>query len=199
MTATRTFYFAAALILAAYGAAATAQKATPATVVFEPVVVNDAEPNGVRPGDDLAGKLTTIATRFEVWMIRSGVRQGLAKSVQPVSDRRARKDDYVLHTTLSLPLTFAADNSPFQNQWRRGKFMEVSMDLTDASGTVAARTQFELAWGDGDWVSTEFVREAKNTVARTRANGFGHVLDGYIRKAVEHGAGNLARSLREKS
>jgi hypothetical protein len=122
----------------------------------------------------------------------------LAKSVQPATGRKPGKDDYVLHTVLSLPLGYAGGTSPFANQGRHGKFMDVAMTLTDASGNVAAETRFELAWGDGDWVKTRFVHIGKNIEARREPVPFDEVIGGYVRKAVDRGVGNLARSIGEK-
>jgi hypothetical protein len=165
-------------------------------IYFEPVAINNIEVKSPTYPIDEPKLRSDLETQFSTWIVRSVKGQQLAPEAFSIGTHAAGAGEYVLTTTLGIPLTHRADTSHRSNQIRRGRFMEYHFTLTGPDGTVVASVTGGLTWGDGHWTNSR-PTGASSKVRRRRFPDQAHneVMKAYVRKAVDRGVAALKKAL----
>ena len=181
----------ALLIFTAIGASVHAQAAKPEQVYFEPVVINNVTIQGQKAQFPINEPelRKELSVQFDKWMARSVPGNHLAGKATPIGTNKLAPGTLLLHATLNVPLTHAADMSHWDNQYKHGKFMDYRFSLTDASGKTVAEVKGDLTWGDGDW--SHFMGRGRHV-----DTAHSEVLKGYVRKAVDRGVISLKKQVK---
>lgn len=160
-------------------------------VSFDPLVINNVEVKGPTYPIDEQKLRAELSQQYNSWIVRSATKKGLAVEIKATGDQNAKTEDFVLRAIFNIPLTHEADKSHWDNHYRRGKFMDYSFSLLSSNGTLVAKVDGNLVWGDGEW--SHWMGRAGH-----RDNGHDDIMKGYVRKAVDRGVAALVDTLKSK-
>jgi hypothetical protein len=147
-----------------------------AIVAVVPIVVEPQSFPGapIRPDQDQ--RVRRLAEEASARAARSLVCQQIAGSVERAPSRDAVSAAVLVAGTVRLPVSLPPDLHGLRAQMRHGPFVTATVVIQRADGTILAREETPLNWGDIRWAYGAKFR---------RLRPLDDILDDFVRKVVD--------------
>lgn len=169
------------------GAGQTTQAAEPGVLVQEvtvaPFAIIPVPLTGAPEREDQESLLRRLAEEATARAARTLRKQGRDGGAQRVSEKHPGVN-CVVSGTVRLPISLRPVDGGGRAMFHRGPFATANVVLRQADGTVLARREVTLNWGDVAWVQGARHR---------RARPLDSVLVDFVRKAVDHAVKRLGK------
>jgi len=147
-----------------------------AIVAVVPFVVEPLPFPGAPNRPDQDQRVRRLAEEASARAARSLVCQQIAGSVERVPSRDAAAVQVLVAGTVRLPVSLPPDLHGLRAQMRHGPFVSATVVMQRADGTILAREEAPLNWGDIRWAYGAKFR---------RFRPLDDILDDFVRKVVD--------------